>query len=53
MVLISSVLLMLLKVLLKTPLSHLTSAYYLGMLLSFFFFSLPKCFFIYINKILL
>ena len=39
MVLISSVLLMLLlKVLLKTPLSHLTSVYYLGMLLSFFFF---------------
>ena len=38
-VLISSVLLMLLlKVLLKTPLSHLTSAYYLGMLLSCFVF---------------
>lgn len=44
MVLISSVLLMLLKVLLKTPLSHLTSAYYLGMLLSFFFFSSQSAF---------
>lgn len=44
MVLISSVLLMLLKVLLKTPLSHLTSAYYLGMLLSFFFFPSQSAF---------